>query len=165
MAKIRNPHRKPDVLILGSGQTVRGEQPRPPKTATGRVRTAWKAPERPATPLSASQAVYEAMTEKELEAHVEVALRYRGFRLYHTRLSKGSEPGFPDIVATPRSRGRPISQTLTTIYLELKREGEKLTPAQEDWRDDLIAAGQWYRLVHPGTWPAVLAEIEALEEG
>jgi hypothetical protein len=63
------------------------------------------------------------LSEKEWEYQVIRQLaRPLGWRCYHTLRSKGSQPGYPDWTLA-RER---------VIFLELKRESGKLTPAQAD---------------------------------
>lgn len=50
---------------------------------------------------------------------------------YHTRDSRRSEPGFPDLVLV-RDR---------VIFAELKSERGKMSPEQITWRDALRSAG------------------------
>jgi len=63
----------------------------------------------------------------------DVADRFR-WRHYHTRSSKGSDPGFPDLclVRPPR-----------LIYAELKTDSprSRLSADQRAWADDLEAVG------------------------
>ena len=58
-----------------------------------------------------------AMTEGELEALVEQAFRLGGWLVFHTRDSRRSEPGFPDIVAV---------KAPWVVFSELKASGEKV---------------------------------------
>lgn len=70
------------------------------------------------------------MTERQLEATVAAMARARGWRRYHTHRSDRSPAGFPDDVLVRDGR---------LLFLELKTEGGKLAPAQEEWLRDLAA--------------------------
>ena len=76
--------------------------------------------------------IAKAMREKSLEEAVRDACKSLNLLRYHTLRPKGSPAGFPDdvIVGT------------RVLYRELKREGEKPSPAQVEWIDRLAAAGQ-----------------------
>ena len=52
------------------------------------------------------------------------------WRIYHTRYSKGSHAGFPDLVMVRPPR---------LVFVELKTDSPRSKPtrAQEDWLDDL----------------------------
>lgn len=74
--------------------------------------------------------VAATMTEDELEMAVrgtpqEPGLARRcGWLVYHTRRSKGSDPGFPDEVFVRGDR---------LLFVELKTEKGRLSPDQKDW--------------------------------
>ena len=69
-----------------------------------------------------------AMTESDLLSAVRQLARLTGWRCYHTRYSLGSDPGFPDLVMVRLGR---------LVIAELKSDRGKLTPAQQEWLDDL----------------------------
>jgi hypothetical protein len=56
------------------------------------------------------------------------------WRIYHTRYSKGSHAGFPDLVMVRPPR---------LIFAELKTDTGRLTRAQTEWRDDIQAVADW----------------------
>ena len=62
-----------------------------------------------------------------------------GWEAYHTLRSKGSEPGFPDWTLM-RER---------VIFLELKRESGKPSPAQKFWILGLLKAGAEVYIARP----------------
>ncbi len=66
--------------------------------------------------------------------------RGRGWKVFHNRDSRGSEPGFPDTVLLRVVPGaeRP---TARLVVAELKLEGQKPTDAQRDWLKLFEAAG------------------------
>lgn len=84
-------------------------------------------------------------------AIVEYAQRL-GYAVYHTRDSRRSTPGFPDLVLAGRGR---------VVFAELKAEGGKLKPEQRDWLDALTAAGALAFCWRPSSW----AHIEKILGG
>jgi hypothetical protein len=76
------------------------------------------------------------ITEKEWDAQLfskqKGLATMLGWELcYHTLRSKGSAPGFPDRVLV-RDR---------VVFVELKREGQKVRYTQRQWMNGLAAAG------------------------
>lgn len=67
-------------------------------------------------------------------------LGYR--RAYHTFDSRRSDTGFPDLVLVHPAHRR-------VVYLELKREHGRVTPAQAAWIRDLHHAGAEVYLARP----------------
>lgn len=61
---------------------------------------------------------------------------------YHTRISIGSNEGFPDLVFV-RERDR------RTVFMELKGPTTPITPAQQKWHDLLVAVGQEAYIFRP----------------
>lgn len=55
-----------------------------------------------------------------------------GWAVYHTLRSEGSEPGWPDLV---------LSRDDVILFRELKTEKGKVSKAQQEWIDRLLAAG------------------------
>ena len=104
----------------------------------------------------------EHITEKEFQRTVIEYAQARNWKVAHfrpgmtSRIDKQGKPvwvtpvqadgkGFPDLVC---ARYR-------IVYIELKKEGEKLYPTQEMWRDVLIEAGaEWY-CFKPSDWPSI----------
>ncbi len=73
----------------------------------------------------------EDVTEKEWQQQVKDMAALMGFkRAYHTYDSRRSSSGFPDLVLV-RDR---------IVYVELKREKGKLSPAQHEWLTALVKA-------------------------
>jgi hypothetical protein len=71
------------------------------------------------------------LTEKAFQRQVVDLAKMLGWRVYHPFLSKWSERGFPDLTMVREKDHR-------LLFAELKRDGAKPTPAQEEW---LIALG------------------------
>jgi hypothetical protein len=75
-----------------------------------------------------------AMSEDELERRMRRILRdLPGILAYHTRDSRKSPGGFPDWCFCAASG---------VLFRELKRQGKKPTPAQDEWLAALARAGQ-----------------------
>jgi hypothetical protein len=85
--------------------------------------------------------------EKHFTAQVSGLARLQGWRIYHPWTSVHSQPGWPDLVLVRDS---------IMLCVELKRNGRKPTPAQEDWLDALehvetVKAFCW----RPSDWPLI----------
>lgn len=94
------------------------------------------------------------MTEAELFEAIRDAAKVGKWALYHTRDSRRSQAGFPDLVLV---RGERV------IFAELKTETGRLTIDQRDWIDALEAAGQDVRIWRPADLESVLRELVARE--
>lgn len=79
------------------------------------------------------------LTEVEWSGQVADLARMLGWRRYHTFNSKKSHSGFPDETLV-RDR---------IVFLELKTEQGRLSPAQRDWLGDLIGAGAEVYVARP----------------
>lgn len=87
-----------------------------------------------------TSAILADLTEKEWQAQVTQLAKQTGWRgAYHTYDSRRSSSGFPDLVLV-RDR---------VVYLELKREKGKLSPAQRHWVGWLLSAGAEVYVVRP----------------
>ena len=87
------------------------------------------------------------MTEKAFQTAVlRLAALYR-WRSYHTRDSRKSAAGFPDLVLVHPQRG--------IVYAELKSDSGKLRPEQEEWIELLTAAGARVFVWRPDDFPAI----------
>lgn len=65
-----------------------------------------------------------AISEREFMAQVRQLAALRGWLVYHTRDSRGSVPGFPDLCMVRGTR---------LIFAELKSQTGRLTPTQAAW--------------------------------
>jgi hypothetical protein len=83
------------------------------------------------------------VTEKELQANVEEMARYLGWKVYHTRNSRGSAAGFPDLIML---RGRWM------MAWELKTAKGAATPDQQAWLDAFSLAGALALVMRPDDW-------------
>lgn len=79
------------------------------------------------------------MTEAALERAVEEAATLSRWRVYHTRDSRGSNPGFPDLVLVRRGR---------LIFAELKTERGRVSPDQKGWLEALEFVGDLVQMPH-----------------
>lgn len=85
----------------------------------------------------ASRAVLDAaMTEAQLFESVRDHLNAFGWLWYHTRDSRGSNAGFPDIVAVRGPYGE-----AALLFIELKTEDGKVSADQRVWLSALDGAG------------------------
>jgi hypothetical protein len=83
------------------------------------------------------------VSEDELLASVTDLAKWLHLLTYHTRDSRRSSPGFPDLVAAgPRG----------CLFIELKSDYGMLSPRQVDWKFMLLASGQQWRLWRPADW-------------
>jgi hypothetical protein len=97
------------------------------------------------TPAEFRAAHLAGMSEKQLQAAVVALARRLGWLCFHAHDSRHSAAGYPDLTLC-RDR---------VVFAELKREGGKLTTAQEEWRDWLLLAGQEWHLWTPSCWPDI----------
>lgn len=89
-------------------------------------------------------------SEKALLEQVrQLAALARG-RTYHTHNSRGSEPGFPDVVLLVPPRA---------WFLELKTETGVVKSEQAEWIDALRACGLDARIVRPSDLDDLAAEV------
>ncbi len=72
--------------------------------------------------------VAASISEQDFTQNVRDLARLRDWRTYHTLRSKGSEPGFPDLVMVRKGH---------LIVAELKAERGRVRPDQQAWLDDL----------------------------
>lgn len=96
---------------------------------------------------SARAVVEAAQKEAEFQAQIVGLAETWHWRVYHTRDSRGSQPGFPDLVLV---RGP------TALFLEVKSAKGVESPDQQAW----IAALKQVRFVHadfvyPKDWDRV----------
>lgn len=72
------------------------------------------------------------LSEKQWQAFVERWAKDLGWEHYHTHRSKGSDPGWPDLV---------LCRPPQIIFVELKSAKGKLTDAQKEWLERLRLCG------------------------
>ena len=94
------------------------------------------------------------MTEAELLAYVREAAGWLGVLCYHTRDSRGSDPGFPDVV---------LAGPGGLAIWELKSETGRVSEAQALWIRQLQAAGVDVGVRRPEHWPGqIMRELGQL---
>lgn len=87
------------------------------------------------------------VTEKDFLQQVRDMAHLFGWRSYHSLVSRGSEPGFPDLCLCRPPR---------LLMVELKTSRGRVRPEQEEWLADLNACG-----IEAAIWrPDDLASIE-----
>lgn len=116
-----------------------------------------KTDDTPINPAYFQRQVAKDVSEAELQEWVIEAMRARGYLVFHPRVSRNSEPGFPDLVAAKRG--------CVTLFIECKKEKGKLTPGrmaprsnrwlpgQDEWAEVLDnRADVRYLLIRPWDW-------------
>ena len=74
------------------------------------------------------QALWRAMTERQLYEAVHKTAVLSGWLIYHTHDSRRSYAGYPDVSLCRAGR---------LWFMELKREGQRPTTKQKEWIDAL----------------------------
>ena len=86
-------------------------------------------------------------SEKEFQARIVKLAKENGWLVYHTRDSRGSQEGYPDLTMARRAR---------IVFAELKVKGRKLTKAQDEWLNVLEECpGAEAHLWTPGCWSEI----------
>lgn len=86
------------------------------------------------------------LSEDDWQAQVIAAARLLGWAYYHTRDSRRSPHGFPDLV---------LSRPPRLVFAELKRERGQPTAEQYDWLERLRTSGQEAYCWWPSQWEGV----------
>lgn len=85
-------------------------------------------------------------SEKEFQAAVIALAKERGWIVYHSTISKRSEPGWFDLCLI-RERA---------LFWELKTETGTLTKAQATWLAAALRAGLDAAVMRPRYWPQIV---------
>ena len=97
------------------------------------------------------QAALERVTEAEFMAQIIELAKLQGYLVYHTRDSRRSAPGFPDLVLL-----RPPYLT----FLEVKREKGRVTTEQRQWVEKLkLVRIVQADIARPHDWPDIEAAL------
>lgn len=102
------------------------------------------------------------ITEKQFQQAVLELFSVYHWRTYHNPDSRRSTAGFPDLVC--------VHPKLGVVFLELKREKGRISPAQIEWRDDLNATALTAKhrayILRPSQWGALtlIARYGPVEE-
>jgi hypothetical protein len=91
------------------------------------------------------------MSEASFQGAVLEYAGLMGWLSYHTRDSRGSNPGFPDLVLVRDNH---------LMFIELKTDTGKVSPQQRVWLGALSAAGQEVHVWRPSDWPAILDTLK-----
>lgn len=86
-------------------------------------------------------------SERSFQQQMYDAARLLGWKAYHTHDARHSAAGFPDLILTRRPR---------VLAAELKRDGERPTPAQLAWLEELAASGVETFVWTPADWDAAM---------
>lgn len=92
-----------------------------------------------------------AITEKAFQAHVTSLALTLGYRVYHTRFSFQSAPGYPDLHMVKGQR---------SVFAELKSDKGRVTAAQAEWLDALREAGHEAYLWRPDDWDEIVRVLQ-----
>lgn len=83
------------------------------------------------------------MSEASFQGALIEYAEVMGWKTYHTRDSRGSTAGYPDLTLVRDNR---------LIFAELKTETGRVSPAQRDWIEALSAAGAEVHIWRPTDW-------------
>lgn len=89
-------------------------------------------------------------SEKDFQAAVVKLAISHGWKVYHTYLSRKSDPGYPDLTMV---RGRSI------VIAELKVEPNKPDKAQRDWLDAFKRTDADTYTWYPSDWPQIVDRL------
>lgn len=90
--------------------------------------------------------VANSLTEAQFQRQVLDLASFTGWRHYHTLRSKGSDPGWPDLV---------LCRPPELLIVELKRESGRLTDPQREWLQLLEMCGVQVHVWKPSCWPTI----------
>jgi len=90
------------------------------------------------------------VTEAELQAAILDCATANGWWSYHTRNSRGSNAGWPDLV---------MLRAPEAIFVELKREDGRVTPEQSEVLGKLRACGLEVHVWRPSDLDAAVARL------
>lgn len=91
-------------------------------------------------------------SEEDFQGRLIAHAKVLGWRCYHTRDSRRSPGGFPDLV---------LLRAGVLILAELKSAAGRPTAEQREWLADLAAVpGVRVRLWRPADWPEIVPELE-----
>jgi hypothetical protein len=89
--------------------------------------------------------------ETSFQASVIDLARLLGWTVFYVTDSRGSPPGWPDLTLC---RGGVL------IFRELKSENGRLSIEQQEWADQLLAAGVDWQVWRPADWPQIEATLK-----
>jgi hypothetical protein len=97
-----------------------------------------------ANPGAGFDAATARISEASWQRTVMDLFRLHGWRVWHDTTAWRSDAGWPDLVCTHRVHG--------LRFLELKREGGRVSTSQASWHADLAAAGHPVHVLRPSDW-------------
>lgn len=89
--------------------------------------------------------------ENTFQSAVEAIARRNGWLVYHTRDSRKSAAGFPDLCMVRLSR---------LVFAELKSEDGVVSAAQQTWLDALEPLAVECYLWRPSAWPKIVEVLK-----
>ena len=95
-------------------------------------------------------AMYAQVSEEEFLQQVITAARLLNWLVYHTRDSRGSEAGYPDLTMLRGGR---------LLVMELKSETGKVTPEQQHWIEEWQKAGAYASVFRPTDIDVILEAL------
>lgn len=104
----------------------------------------------PKDPAPLRARLADTISERIFQGLVSEYAHLHKWATYHTRDSRGSDPGFPDLVLV-RDR---------VIFAELKSARGRPTPDQRQWAATLEHANANYYLWRPADWPEIEAVLQ-----
>jgi len=96
--------------------------------------------------IAGEQEPARPISEEQFQSEVIAFAKRQGWRVYHTRDSRRSEKGFPDLVLI---RGKEL------IVAELKAGKNVTTMEQEEWLAAFAKTGAVAALWYPHCWPTI----------
>lgn len=91
------------------------------------------------------------MSEESFQGAVIEYATIMGWLVYHTRDSRRSAPGFPDLTLVRGSR---------LVFAELKAENGRIRPEQQVWLQALEDAGQEVHIWRPSQWTEIIEVLQ-----
>lgn len=86
-----------------------------------------------------------AISEKQFQAEVQAFAKRHGWKTYHTRDSRKSDEGFPDLVMLRERQ----------VVAELKVGKNKTSAAQDSWIEAYRSIGVETYVWYPSDWPQI----------
>ena len=97
-------------------------------------------------------------TEADLREQIRTLCQLYGWKMYFTWNSRHSPGGFPDLVLVHPGQRR-------LVFAELKAEGGRTTPQQDEWLKALTMCGQIAEVWRPSdiNWITCLLKAQDIE--
>jgi hypothetical protein len=95
------------------------------------------------------------ISEAEWSGLIVATAKFQGWSVYHTLNSKGSTPGFPDLVMV-----RPPE----LLIVELKTERGQVTKAQQEWLDLFAGCDVEIACWRPSQWADVEVRLRKVRD-